>query len=400
MSIRKLVPTPLLRAYHFSLAVIAKWWFRNPSKRLVVVGVTGTHGKSSVVMLLGHVLHETGYRAGWISTATMCDGKRTWLNDLKMTMPGRFQLQRFLRTLVANGCTHAIVETSSEGIAQHRHRGIDYDVAVLLNLAPEHIESHGGFERYRAAKARLFAHTARGSKAKRFAILPADLKYSSEFSGYPFTDIRKFDAADVRAVRLPAPIAAFPENAAAVMAVCAILGIPEDRVVAALETTAPLPGRMERIEAGQPFEVIVDYAHTPHALEAVYRSLAVPSGKTVHVLGGVGGGRDKWKQPEMGRAAAQHAEVVIVTNEDPYDDDPMQIIRAVADGARGRGSAEVEEILDRREAIARSLSLAKEGDRIIVSGKGCEQAICGPHGSKTPWDDRKVIREILKQQQK
>lgn len=409
--LRRITPRWLLSAYHFVLAYLAVAAYGFPSRHLTVIGVTGTYGKSSSVMLLGRVLTDAGHRVGWLSTATISDGVRTWYNAMKMTMPGRFVLQQFFRTLVRNGCTHAIIETSSEGIAQHRHRGISYDVAMLTNLHPEHIEAHGGFERYRAAKAELFRHIARGSNARRIAIIPSDLERPEQFiqhhflfwkSGAGFTDVIRFSAADERSLHLSPALSAFPGNAAVVLVTATALGIPRDVVVHALQSVPFLPGRLERIDCGQPFEIIVDYAFTPHALETVYRALPKPAGRTIHVLGAAGGGRDRWKRPVTGSIAAANASVVIVTNEDPYDEDPATIIAEVAQGARqwytehgGNPQTQVLTVLDRRDALTQALALAEPGDRVLVTGKGCEQAIVGRFGQKVPWDDRVVLRELL-----
>lgn len=401
-TLRRFLPKPILRAYHLVLAYVAALAYGRPSRRLVVVGVTGTHGKSSVVMLLGTVLVAAGHQTGWFSTATISDGSRTWFNAMKMTMPGRFVLQRFLRQCLRNGCTHVVIETSSEGIVQHRHRGIAYDVAVLTNLGEEHLEAHGGFANYRAAKAQLFARTARSGKPRRIAIVPAALPDPAQFTTHPVTDVRTFAA--VHDAGVAPAIAAFPDNIGAVLAVSDALGVLRATSEAALRTVTSLPGRLEPIDEGQQFSVIVDYAHTPQALTQVAVFIGAHGavrGKTIHVLGGVGGGRDRWKRAAMGRIAAEHAAIVIVTNEDPYDDDPDAIIREVADGARQGSAARgggvtVEEIRDRRTALTRAVTIADAGDLVLVTGKGCEQAIAGPRGTKVPWDDRVVLREILR----
>ncbi|MDP3770753.1 MAG: cyanophycin synthetase, partial [bacterium] len=274
---------------------------------------------------------------------------------------------------------------------------------VLTNLHPEHLEAHGGFEPYRAAKAKLFAHTAGVRRKRRVAIVPANLERPEAFTNHPFARVMTFTADDVKHLTLAPVLAAFPENAAAVRAVCEAMGVGRAAAERAISNVRSLPGRLERIDCGQPFDVIVDYAFTPDALEGVYRALGPATGRTVHVLGGAGGGRDRWKYPVTGKIAASHADVVIVTNEDPYDDDPMEIIHAVAQGAREwiasapQGTlVEVHEVLDRREALATAVRLARPGDRIVVTGKGCEQAIAGPRGTLTPWDDRVMLRELLR----
>src|SRR3989338_4801667 len=156
--VKTLIPKSMLRWYHWSLARLAAAWYRHPSEKLIVIGVTGTKGKSTTANVLAQLLEMTGHRVGLTSTATMKVGNKQWLNDLKMTMPGRFYLQRLLSEMVAAGCEYAVVETSSEGLAQYRHIGIHYDTVVFTNLSPEHIESHGSYAAYRDAKAVLFKH--------------------------------------------------------------------------------------------------------------------------------------------------------------------------------------------------------------------------------------------------
>ncbi|MFH1098728.1 MAG: Mur ligase family protein [Candidatus Uhrbacteria bacterium] len=489
---RRLIPRPIRNLYHTTVAFIAAAWFGFPARRLRVVGITGTHGKSSVAMLVGQVLMAAGYRVGWSSTATIRLGEREWLNRSKMTMPGGFALQRLLRDMSDDGCSVALIETSSEGLVQHRHIGIAYDVAVFLNLATEHLEAHGGWERYRRAKERLFVAVARrrekrigGKLVPRMQVVnmndpetahfllhdtderwgfsgksqivtetsekvsfrapdgnalrsngvdsarnltPRVLTQPCEISprfarrndtGWSSAEVPtesriiQPDVGSVRAIEwgsefridgqrfiVHLPGAAYVENALATIAIARSFGVSLERCALALEAIDGLPGRMERIDEGRSFTVVVDYAHTPDALTALYAALGIGTltirPRVIHVLGGVGGGRDHAKRPAMGAIAGHNADLVVVTNEDPYDDDPLVIIRDVADGARSAGRAEVVEVSDRRDGITLALARAAAGDLVLITGKGCEQAIVCAGGEKVPWDDRVVIREELR----
>ncbi|MBI3963715.1 MAG: UDP-N-acetylmuramoyl-L-alanyl-D-glutamate--2,6-diaminopimelate ligase [Candidatus Kerfeldbacteria bacterium] len=429
-SIRALLPPSLLRAYHRTLAALAAWWYGYPSRRLTVIGVTGTNGKSTVVSLIARVLEATGHRGGATSTVLFQIGSRTWLNDRKMTMLGRFALQAFLRRMVRAGCTHAVIETSSEGIVQSRHRGIDYDVAVFTNLTPEHIESHGSYDAYRDAKLELFRHVRRSRKRNPVAVVNLDDAEAGRFlaagpsrrvgfsTGHPTAPLQGIETFFAREIRLTPSGSTFTvegvpfrlqllgrfnvENALAAIAVCAAEGIDLERIAAALADVAGVPGRLEFIDTGQQYRVIVDYAPEPVSLTKSYEVLAaLPHRRIIHVLGSTGGGRDRARRPVLGRIAAEHADTVIVTNEDPYDDDPQEIIDQVAAGAAGAGKVSGETLhtfADRRDAIRFALRQAGEGDIVFITGKGSEQAMAVARGKKVPWDDRKVVRELLNEE--
>jgi len=440
--IKKITPKSLLLFYHKCLAYLAAFFYGWPSRKMIVIGVTGTGGKSTVVSLIGRILEEAGYKVGWASTLNFKIAEKEWLNTLKMTMPGRFVLQKMLKQMLKAGCQYAIIETSSEGIVQSRHLGIDYDVAVFTNLTPEHIESHGSFEAYRAAKGELFKKLKiknqklkiiDGKEIKKVIVVnladenahyflqfPAD-----EYYGFAIKSVRMYTNDSQRIKKIIAEniklnqnssefninnsyfkislLGQFNvENSLAAIAVALSQGINLEICQRALEKIKSIPGRLE-IVIDKPFQVIVDYAHTPDSLEKVYQlltSLKNPESKIIAVLGSAGGGRDKWKRPKLGALAAKYADDIIITNEDPYDEDPEEIIKQVAEGAKNtslnqRKSLSIYEILDRKEAIKKVISLAKEGDIIIITGKGCEQWIMGPKGKKIPWDDRKVVREIF-----
>ena len=370
--------------------------------------------------MLWHILEQAGYTTGLISTAVFAVAKESWLNDLKMTMPGRATMQKLLRRMVRAGCTHAVVETSSEGLAQWRHVGLPYGVAVFTNLAPEHIRAHGSFKAYRAAKARLFQFIARHHGAAVINLDDAEANYFIQSSGqhvwgYTFRDANQFSlervlsaelevatVAEVRfkvvGVNIALPVGGEfnAENALAATVAALALGVPLEKSAAALATYRGTPGRLEFVQT-KPFAVVVDYAHTVESLEAVYKTLQ-GEGKLVAVLGSCGGGRDKQKRESLGKLAGRYAENVIVTDEDPYDENPRAIMESVAAGARAAGKREGENLWiveDRRAAIHQALTLAHPGDTVVITGKGAEQWLMQAGGKKIPWDDRKVVREEL-----
>lgn len=419
--IRRFVPEPVIGLYHLALAHAAATFYGHPSERMVVVGVTGTNGKSSTVHFIGRILEHAGEKVGWSTTVGFKIAQREWTNDKKMTMLGRFQTQRLLCHMVDAGCTYAIIETSSQGIVQSRHVGIHYDMAVFTNLTPEHIEAHGGFENYRAAKGRLFATLAQarektisGKRITKASVVNALDSHASYFlsfhAGQPF-----LFGKNIQEVKMTAsgtqftiegvtfnfkPIGRFNlENVLAAIATCQAIGIPLFKIAQAVSTLGPVPGRLEVIDEGQPFSVVVDYGPEPAALQATYDALEIMGYKRlIHVLGSTGGGRDVSRRRVLGQMAAQKAEVVVITNEDPYDDDPMEIINDIADAAVEEGKRDginLFRVLDRQQAIDQAVSHARPGDLVLITGKGSEPVMAVAHGRKIPWDDRLAVRKSL-----
>lgn len=393
--IKKFIPSFLLDWYHFLLAFLGAIIYRFPSRKLIVIGVTGTNGKSTVVELASKILVAAGYKVASLSSIKFKIGGKEWPNTLKMTMPGRFKLQRFLRQALNSGSKYAVLEVTSEGIKQYRHKFIDFEVAVFTNLSPEHIETHGSFENYRAAKGKLFQAAKNihiinvdDENAEYFLKFPAEKKYSY---GLNKGDINNKDIQFK--LRLIGDFNIY--NALAATCVGLSQGINLEICKKVLEAAGGIPGRMEEV-ISSPFKVFVDYAFTPNALEKVYQTLTTnyksQTTKLICLLGACGGGRDKWKRPVLGKLAAKYCQEIIVTNEDPYDEDPMEIINQVAAGTREMAI----KILDRREAIRKSLELAKPNDLVVITGKGCEPWICVKGGKKIPWDDRTVVREEFK----
>ncbi|HNP74897.1 MAG TPA: UDP-N-acetylmuramoyl-L-alanyl-D-glutamate--2,6-diaminopimelate ligase [bacterium] len=431
--LKKIIPPGALNRYHQVMAIAANWLYGRPSEKMIVIGVTGTNGKSSTVWLIAKILEAAGYKVGATSTAMFKIADREWLNDQKMTMLGRLALQKILKQMLKAGCQYAVVETSSEGIKQHRHWGINYDVAIFTNLTPEHLEAHGSFDQYKQAKLKLFAKIGRsrkkqldGRKITKTIIVNGDDQYSQEFLAFPADQKISFGLGnsilDLRAEeikftsdgvsfelagnRFVAPLLGRFNiyNSLAAISAARSQGIDWAVCQRALKATEGIPGRLEFIEEGQNFQVMVDYAPEPESLRQLYQTisdhqLVGPNQKIIQVLGSCGGGRDKSRRPVLGRLAGDRADYVIVTNEDPYDDDPVEIIDAVADGALAVGKTldkNLFKIWERREAIIKALNLAGAGDLVLLTGKGCEQAICVAGGKKIPWDERQVVREEIR----
>ncbi len=408
--LKKLIPESVLNFYHKSLAILASIVYLFPSRKLVVIGVTGTKGKSTVANMIWKVLQSNGLVTGMTTTANFRIADEEWINDTKMTMQGRFRLQKLLRRMVKAGCTHAVVETSSEGIKQFRHLGISYDMAVFTNLTPEHIESHGSFENYKLAKAELFKKL----KGKGTIIVNADDEHSPFYNGYPadkhvtysINNSSDIQASDIetkdrgsyfvinnKPFHVPLRGEFNIYNALAAIAVGRSLDLEWQGIIDALAKFTYIPGRMEEIKSDKGFSVIVDYAHTAESLEAVYKTLKPEARKLIAVLGSCGGGRDKAKRPILGALAGRYADIAVITDEDPYDEDVESIIDEVWAGL-DNSKIEKYKILDRAEAIAKAVGLAKKGDIVVVTGKGSEQYLVTKKG-KISWDDREVVRRFV-----
>ena len=407
--IKKFIPSFLLGWYHFGLSFLGAVFYGFPSRKIKVIGVTGTNGKTTVVYMIEKILEEAGIKTASLSSIKFKIGKREWLNALKMTMPGRFQIQKFLRQSADDGCPQAVVEVTSEGIKQYRHKFINFDAAVFTNISPEHIERHGGFEKYKEAKGKLFQACKNihiinidDPNVEYFLQFPAKKKVGftilggQNIEGSPTSFI---SAADIQPLNLKLPGEFNVYNALAAIAVGLSQGIDLETCKRAVEKIESIPGRMEAV-IKEPFRVIVDYAHTPAALEKVYQESVkrkAKSEKLICVLGAAGGGRDKWKRPELGKIAAKYCDEIILTNEDPYDEPPEKIIEEIKAGVliiMPRHNLRTS--LDRREAIIMAISLARPGDTVIITGKGCEPWLCVAGDKKIPWDDRQVVRDVLK----
>lgn len=428
---KKILPESAILTYHHARALLAAARYGFPSKKMVVIGVTGTKGKTSTANFIWACLQGGGIKTGLLSTANIRIGGREVLNRYHMTMPNASVIQRFLSDMARAGCTHAIVETTSEGIKQYRHAGIAFDVAVFTNLTPEHLPSHGGnFETYKQTKGRLFASllssprkTVNGKPVEKTIIANTDSPHAPYFLNFAAdrkitfglekacdeqaVDLREGkDGTEFRVgknvytLRIPGSFNVY--NALPGIILAEREGATPNQIQTGLDHLTLIPGRMETIDGGQNFTILVDYAHEKESMTRVLdagRSMAAPGSKVIVLLGAEGGGRDKTKRPAMGALAGEKADAVIVSNVDPYEDDPTEIAEDIARAAEQAGKtrdADLFVIEDRREGIRKALSLAGKDDVVLVTGKGAEQSIT-VGGVTSPWDDRGVVREELRQ---
>lgn len=418
---------------HFLLALGAYWFYGRPARKLIVIGVTGTKGKSTTCRFIAEVLSSAGFKVGLLSTVEFQIGEKRWLNDQKMTMLGRGKIQSMLRQMVNKKCTHVIIETSSEGILQYRHYGLDYDVAVFTNLGTEHSERHGGYENLRSDKGKMFASLSLGKKkringkiipkvivangddkeAEFYLSYSADKKYLYTFDpNHPSVDGVEiitgriegkqhgfFVGKELYQLRLLGKFNC--ENAMAAVSVGKSFGVTPDQIATGLMNVELVPGRMEFIEEGQLFKVVVDYAHEPMSLTALFTTLrSLTEGRLIAVVGSDGGGRDVKKRERMGEIAGKMTDVVVITDVNCYDENPNGIAEMLAKGARLAGKKDGKDLfinVDRRAAIKQAFLLAMPGDIVTVTAKGTEPYIGIANGKKIPWDDRTVSRELIHQ---
>ncbi len=412
-----------------SLASAAAWWFGEPSLELVTVGVTGTNGKTTTSFLVAAGLTGAGFATGLIGTVGIRVGGHFVRNEEPNTTPGALQLQRILREMVDCCEQAAVIETSSHGLAADRVASVAYDAAIFTNLSHEHLDFHGTFDAYKWAKLSLFERLPQHAKGGRpgVGVINADDPHANAFvdatrgaKALPVTYGTRLEA-DVRLVSLKSKVSrsrlkvhvggatrqldlrlpgAFnAHNAMAVLGLAHGWGLDLDAVSAALEAVEGVPGRMERIDLGQPFMVVVDYAHTSASLEAVLRELQplAAKGRGVISVLGASGERDMGKRPLMGAAAARRSRLVIVTEDDSRNEDPTSIFEAIAAGAEAAGKHRGDDLLvidDRREAIAMAFRRAQPGDIVLLAGKGHETWNVGPNGPE-PWSDKQVAESLI-----
>lgn len=415
--IKRLIPKRLFDAlaptYHYSLALLGALAFGFPSRKMLVVAVTGTKGKSSTAEMVNSIFEAAGHKTILLSTIRWKIAGESKPNNKKMTVPGRFFLQQMLRKGLNAGCDTAIIELSSEAAKQYRHKYVYLDALIFTNLSPEHIESHGSYEEYRRAKLSLTETLCKRLKKRSVIVANTDDPEARHFLKCGALEQAPFSIKDGEPYEIKADGISFTfkgervestlrgefniRNMLAAATVADAFGISISAIKDGLSNLSIIKGRVEFVEfeeeplkSRQTFDVVVDYAHTSGSLTELYKAFATQ--RKICVLGNTGGGRDKWKRPEMARVADTFCDEVILTNEDPYDEDPDKIIEEMLPGFKMH---EPIIIMDRREAIAEALKRAKGGDVVLITGKGTDPYIMLANGEKLPWSDYEVAKEEL-----
>ncbi|MBM7565703.1 UDP-N-acetylmuramoyl-L-alanyl-D-glutamate--2,6-diaminopimelate ligase [Paenibacillus sacheonensis] len=418
------VPQIIVKDSRHAMAVISDYYFGQPSRRLKLIGVTGTNGKTTTTYLIERILRDAGHSPGVIGTVEMRYAGRAY--PMSGTTPEALDLQRSLHAMANSGTDYCVMEVSSHALEQGRVKGCRYRTAIFTNLTQDHLDYHETMERYAAAKALLFSRLgnafSESPEDRLFAVLNADDPASPGYADATAAEVVTYGLdrdADVRAtnVRITAQGTSFHVESFAgaaditlrmagkynvynaLGAACAALieGIPLRQVKASLEALPGVPGRVEAVNAGQPFAVIVDYAHTPDGLENVLKAVKEFAEGRVICVFGCGGDRDRTKRPLMGSISAKYADYSFITSDNPRTEDPLRILDDVEAGLlRDNVPNDRYELLaDRRAAIQKAVEMARRDDVVLIAGKGHEtyQDI---GGVKYDFDDREVAKEAIR----
>lgn len=389
-----------------------------PTRGMKVIGVTGTDGKSTTCLMIAQMLRENGIKVGLITTVSVDYGEGEEPSPTSQTTPSVGMLLDMFSKMKRGGVEWVVVETSSHALHQGRVWGVPYEIAVMTNVTHEHLDYHGTFERYRDAKRRLFRQ-ANTNKGKRIGIInaddpsaelfAADIKHSVTY-GIKSGDLQAHDVKltsggsrfkatyqgkELRIeCRVPGRFNVY--NSLATAAVGGALGLTKEQIEKGIASLKSVPGRMERVQAGQNFEVIVDYAVTAEALKNVLTTVKDTTEGKVRLVFGATGDRDKTKRPDMGKVAAELADAIYLTDDETYTEDSQTIIDAVFEGIKsGGGESRTSVIADRKLAITQALEEAEEGDTVLITGIG-HQKYRNMGGVKVDWDEREIARAILR----
>lgn len=429
-NMKKLIPQELKNIYHLVNSALANFWYGFPSRKLKVIGVTGTNGKTTTVQMIAKILEIAGHKVAVSSTINFKLGQKAWVNKTKFTTLSAWKVQEFINKAVDSSCDYLVLEVSSHSLDQNRVRDVEFDVAVITNVTREHLDYHKTMEQYRAAKMKLFRMFKEKEKT---AVVNLEMGKPEEFLGvankaikfgYGFQEglgekleIAKLKTIYAEGVLLGQRGSSFSvegvafalslvgefniENALAAICVGLSQGIDLETMAHAIKEIKKVSGRMDYVENDRGLDIIIDYALTPDSMEKLGQYLNQTkreSQKLIWMLGSCGE-RDHGKRPTMGKIVSKYADYVIVTNEDPYHEDPQKIIDEVCEGVfRGGKKENIDawKIFDRKQAIKKALKLARQDDIILITGKGAEETMA-IGDKRIPWNDKKVVQELLRE---
>ncbi|MER3406815.1 MAG: hypothetical protein C4278_00035 [Patescibacteria group bacterium] len=434
--IRKYIPKFLLNFYHLLWSLFFALLNKFPSKKIIVIGITGTKGKTTVCYLTYFLLKKLGFKVALSSSDYSFINDEEIKKTERLTMPGKGFLQKFLKKAVDSGCEIAVIEVTSEGLMQNRHSFIDFDIAVFLNLHPEHIEHHGSYEKYKKDKGKLFKALEKSKTRKYLRGFPIKKTIIVNLDDFESDYYLEFKAEQKIAFALEAtnfdqnflvkpksykiskkgieftlgeknffsPLIGKTNlyNILAVFSILKALNLSFNLVSESLKEFKGLPGRMDIIDA-KGFKIIIDYAHTPDSIEELYKTILdiFKPKRLLCLIGSAGGLRDKWKRPKIGEIAAKYCSYIVISDEDPFDEDPEIINKAIELGALNylkeyEIEKPVEIINDRKEGIYRLIELANKGDIVVSIGKGNENSIIYKD-RKLEWNEKEIFLEALKE---
>lgn len=422
--VKKLIPTKLFHKVepygHWAEAVLANIVYGFPARKLKVIGVTGTDGKTTTSTLITAMLRDAGYKVGMMTTISLDLGDGPVPNPTRLTTVTSFSLQRGLKKLAKAKVDWVVLETTSHALAQHRVWGVPYSVVAMTNITHEHLDYHGTFENYRDAKKRLFELCNANMKGLRTGIANADDESGELFAKAIENPIRygakKGDVHVVKSttttkgstikaetpkgelnltVNLPGSFNVY--NALAAASVGQAVGLSNEQIEKGIASLDNVEGRMTTIDEGQDFSVIVDYAHTPVSFEKIFNEIRPMTKGRMIVVFGSAGRRDEAKRPLQGEVAGRLCDVVVVTEEDDRDQDGEQILNQIAEGAEKAGKVRNKDLFlihERARAIGKAIEIAKAGDTVLLLGKGHETSILGNFG-KRDWDEAGTARKAI-----
>jgi len=415
--------------YHLSKSIVANLRFAFPARKIIVVGVTGTNGKTTTVQMIGKILEATGEKVAIYSTINFQIGEKKWTNKTKFTTQSSWHLQKFIKQSNEEGCKYLVLETSSHALDQFRTWGIDYNIAVVTNITREHLDYHHTMEDYRKAKLKLFRRTAGawGRISQKIGVVNRDMEKFREFVlpgmdkcylyGIDFkkagvkncptwkaenivlNNFKSEFEIDGAKFKLNLPGKFNIENALAAICVGVSQGVSINKIRKQLAEIKEIPGRMEFVKNRKGIYAIVDYALTPDSMEKLGEMMKdfkkKNKSKLIWVFGSCGD-RDRGKRPIMGEIVSRYADLIITTNEDPYTEDPVQIVEEIEAGINppAGGKKKLIREMDRKKALKKALEEANRGDIVLVTGKGAEENMMIGK-KKIPWNDKKIIHNIL-----